>query len=555
MRAAEITLIASVLLASSHLAGEEPPFFRDRTEAAGIDFLLNNSPTLKRYLIETMTGGCAFLDYDADGLIDIFLVNGAALPEVTGDQPRVDKSKPKYWNRLYRNVGKGRFEDVTAKARVQGRGYGLGVAVGDYDNDGYPDLYVTNYGRNELYHNEGDGTFREVTDKARVSGGSFSSSAAFLDYDKDGYLDLFVVRYVDWSFSNNIRCGTSEMRDYCHPKHFKGVPDLLYRNNGDGTFSDVSSELGVALPSGKGLGIALGDFNRDGWADVYVANDSVASFLFRNEEGKALEEIGLLSASALNEHGETFAGMGTDFKDYDNDGWPDIFVTALSLEGFVLFRNNRDETFSDVSAASGVRRASFYLSGWGTKIVDFDNDGMRDVFVANSHVMRGIEDTVRTLRYAQPLLMLRNGGSRFADVTQKMGPEFRRDWVARGAAFGDYDSDGDVDILVQVLGGRPLLLENLQGNRNQWVGFGLEGTASNRDAIGADVKVVTKEGNEQHFYVSRASSYLSSNDVRITAGLGKESPASVEITWPSGRVQEVAPIRVGEYVKIREEQP
>ena len=500
-----------------------------------------------------MTGGCAFFDYDADGLLDIFLVNGAALREVTDDHPKIDKSKPQFWNRLYRNIGEGRFEDVTAKARVQGTGYGLGVAVGDYDNDGYPDLYVTNYGRNELYHNERDGTFREVTDKAGVTGGGFSSSAAFLDYDRDGDLDLFVVRYVDWSFGNHVRCGTSTVRDYCHPKHFQGIPDLLYRNNGDGTFSEVSSELGVALPSGKGLGVALGDLNRDGWTDVYVANDSVASFLFRNEEGKALEEIGLLSASALNEHGETFAGMGVDFEDYDNDGWPDIFVTALSLEGFVLFRNNRDETFSDVSATSGVRKASFYLSGWGTQIVDYDNDGLRDVFVANSHVMRGIEDTVRTLRYAQPLLMLRNGGSGFTDVTGEMGPEFRRDWVARGAAFGDYDNDGDIDILVQVLGGRPLLLENLQGNRNRWVGFRLQGTESNRDAVGAAVKIVTEQGREQHDYISRASSYLSSNDVRITAGLGKESPAYVEITWPSGRVQRVAPLRVGEYVGIREE--
>ncbi len=553
MRTAGITLIVCVVLVSPRLAAEDPPFFRDRAEAAGIDFLLNHSPTEKRYLIETMTGGCAFFDYDADGLLDIFLVNGAALREAVDDHLSIDKSDPQYWNRLYHNVGKGRFEDVTARARVQGTGYGLGAAVGDYDNDGYPDLYVTNYGRNELYHNERDGTFREVTDKAGVTGGSFSSSAAFLDYDSDGDLDLFVVRYVDWSFGNHIRCGTSTMRDYCHPKHFQGIPDLLYRNNGDGTFSEISSELGVALPSGKGLGVALGDLNRDGWTDVYVANDSVASFLFRNEEGKALKEIGLPSASALNEHGETFAGMGVDFEDYDNDGWPDIFVTALSLEGFVLFRNNRDETFSDVSAASGVRKASFYLSGWGAQIVDYDNDGLRDVFVANSHVMRGIEDTVRTLRYAQPLLMLRNGGSRFTDVTREMGAEFRRDWVARGAAFGDYDNDGDIDILVQVLGGRPLLLENLRGNRNRWVGLALQGTASNRDAIGAAVKVVTEEGSEQHYYVSRASSYLSSNDVRITAGLGKESPAYVEITWPSGRVQKVAPLRVGEYVGIREE--
>jgi hypothetical protein len=542
----------SLCLLGVSLGSNETFSFRDRRAESGIDFRLQNSASKEMFLVDTMTGGCAFLDYDGDGLLDIFLVNGAAIHAEPGKLPKIDKSDPRFWNRLYRNLGGGRFEDVTERAGVRGTGFGLGVAVGDYDNDGRPDLYVTNYGRNELLHNEGNGTFIEVTAAAGVSGGAFSTSAAFVDYNRDGLLDLFVCRYVDWSFENNKYCGTGKERDYCSPRDFKGVPNLLFRNNGDGTFTDVSSQMGIALPSGKSLGIAINDFDRDGWPDLYVANDQVPEFLFHNQKGKSLEEIGFPSAAALNENGATFAGMGVDFADYDNDGWADIFVTALSLEGYVLFRNNHDGTFDDVSEKTGVKRASFYLGGWGTKMIDFDNDGWKDVFVANGHVMPAIARMVRTLSYEQPLLMLKNDHGQFHDVSAQMGPAFRQPWAARGAAFGDFNNDGRVDMLVQILGKQPLLLENVEAKQNNWVGLQLVGTRSNRDAIGSSVKVVDNRGGEQWFFVSRTASYLSSSDPRIVAGLGDRTLAAVEITWPSGLKQIVPEVVAGKYNRIVE---
>lgn len=540
------------LLAVVGLGSSQEVFFYARRAESGIDFRLENSPTSEMFLIETMTGGCAFLDYDGDGLLDIFLVNGAAIDLEPGKPPMIDKSDPRYWNRLYRNLGGGRFQDVTEKAGVRGKGFGLGVAVGDFDNDGFPDLYVTNYGQNELLHNERNGTFKDVTATAGVAGGGFSTSAAFVDYNRDGLLDLFVARYVDWSFSNNKYCGTKEVRDYCSPRDFHGVQNLLFRNNGDGTFTDVSKEMGVALDSGKGLGVAINDFDHDGWPDIYVANDQVPSFLFHNRGGKFFEEVGLSSGTALNENGSSFAGMGVDFADYDNDGWADIFVNALSLEGYVLFRNNHNETFDDVSERTGVKNASFYLSGWGTKMLDFDTDGWKDIFVASGHVMPGIQRVLRTLSYEEPMLMLKNDHGHFYDVSSQMGPAFQQPLAARGAAFGDFDNDGDTDILVQVLGGPPLLLENIRGNRNHWLGLQLVGTKSNRDAIGAIVKVTDNHGGQQWFYVSRASSYLSSSDPRILAGLGDRDVANVEITWPSGLVQTARGLVLGKYNQIVE---
>ena len=549
---AAVALASLCALEVANLASSEEVFFRDRRTESGIDFRLQHSPTDQKFLIETMTGGCAFLDYDGDGLPDVFLVNGADIRLEPGKPPRIDKSEPRYWNRLYRNLGGGRFEDVTEKAGVRGKGFGLGVAVGDYDNDGLPDLYITNYGQNELLHNEGNGTFRDVTLASGVVGGGFSTSAAFFDYNRDGLLDLFVCRYLDWSLESSKYCGRENIRDYCSPRDFHGVQNLLFRNNGDGTFSDVSKEMGVALSAGKGLGIAVNDLDRDGWPDIYVANDQVPNFLFRNRQGKFFEEIGLRSATAMNENGSTFAGMGVDFADYDNDGWPDIFVTALSLEGYVLFRNNHDGTFDDVSEKSGVKQASRYLSGWGTKMLDFENDGWKGLFVANSHVMPGIHNVFGTLSYHEPMLMLKNDKGRFRDVSSRMGPVFRQLLAARGAAFGDFDNDGDIDILVQVLGQPPLLLENLKGNKNNWVGLQLVGSKSNRDAIGATVRVLDSKGGEQWFFVSRASSYLSSNDPRIVVGLGERSLDTVEITWPSGMKQKVTGLASGRYNRVVE---
>ena len=527
------------------------PHFQNRQPGSGIGFILQNSPTSDKFLIETMTGGCAFLDYDGDGLLDVFLVNGAAIITPAGQPPRIDKTSPRYWNRLYRNLGRGRFEDVTEKAGLQGSGYGMGVAVGDYDGDGRPDIFVTNYGRNELFRNQGDGTFREVTAAAGVAGGGFSTSAAFFDYDRDGRLDLYVCRYVDWSFANHKRCDIEGKQDYCHPREFHGVAGLLYHNNGDGTFTDVSVKTGVALDSGKGLGVAVLDFDRDGWPDLFVANDSVPSFLLHNRQGRVFEEIGLAAGTALRDSGATFAGMGADAADYDNDGWPDIFATALSLEGFPLFHNNHDGSFDDLSERAGIRRPSFYLAGWGTHFLDFDNDGWKDLFVANSHVMTGIERSIRTLTYPQPLLMLRNRSGAFSEVNPSMGSDFQTRWTARGAAFGDLDNDGDTDILVQVLGGPPLLLENLRGNQNHWLGLQLASDSPNREAIGASVDV-TSASARQSFRVSRSGSYLSSSDARILAGLGSDTQADVRITWPSGTSQTLHNLKANAYLRIPE---
>ena len=550
-RSRGIILLGLLLLLVT--SSQSQSLFQDNRERSGIEFRLDNFASDNKYFIETMMGGCAFFDYDKDGFLDLFFVNGAAI-RLENNQTFIDKSSPRFWNRLYRNLGNGHFEDVTQLTGLSGNGYGIGVAVGDYDNDGWPDLYVTNWGRNELYRNMGNGTFEEITDEAGVAGGEMSSSATFFDYDRDGFLDLYVCRDVDWSFKNHKFCGFSSGRDYCDPKHFNGVPDLLFRNNQDGTFTDVSSAMGISLPSGKGLGVAIGDLDKDGWMDVYVANDGVPCFLFRNQKGKSFEEIGLFSATALNSEGSTFAGMGVDIADYDNDAWPDIFVTALPLESFVLFRNNRDGTFLDVAAATGIRKASLRLSGWGTKFIDFNNDGWKDLFVANGHPVRFINTVLRTINYAQPLLMLKNESGRFQDVSSEMGPAFSKRWAARGTAFGDYDNDGDTDIVVAILGNHPLLLENLHANKNHWVGFKLIATKGARDAIGATLKIHDSEGGQQLFIVTRTSSYLSSNDPRILVGLGNRQLSSVEITWPSGHTQTVTKLGLNQYHQIQEEE-
>jgi enediyne biosynthesis protein E4 len=375
--------------------GQEPlhfPVFQDITAKAGITFKLLSSRTPQKYLIESMPGGVAMLDYDGDGFVDLFFVNGARLDSPMPPRTLPDKSDPKYWNRLYHNNGDGTFTDVTGKAGLRGYSYGMGVAVGDYDNDGHPDLYVTNFGRNILYHNNGDGTFTDVTEKAGVAGGGWSSSALFIDYDRDGYLDLFVARYLDWDFSNNPPCGAPERGQpaYCHPDVFKSVSYLLYHNNRDGTFTDVSAKSGIGAAPGRGLGSALNDYDRDGWPDIMVANDAIAEQLFHNNHDGTFSEVGLPAGLAYDEDGHAFSGMGVAFEDYDNDGWPDIFIGDLANQKYALF-HNRKGSFEYVSGTTGVARMSVAHSGWGTALFDYDNDGWKDLFVAQSHVMDNIE--------------------------------------------------------------------------------------------------------------------------------------------------------------------
>ena len=516
--------------------------FSDITDAAGIAFKHENSATSNKYLLETMGGGVAVLDFDNDGRLDIFLTNGAKLEDPMPAGKRPDKSQPMFWNRLYRQTAAGVFTDVTERAGVGGmpqNEYGMGVAVGDYDNDGFTDIYLTNYGSNTLYRNNGDGTFADVTARARVAAGGWSASAGFFDYDNDGRLDLFVTRYLDWTFQKNRYCGEKKpgYRAYCHPDNFDAVANILFHNDGDGTFTDVSSRSGIGSAAGKGLGVAFADYDDDGFIDVYVANDSVQSFLFHNRGNGTFEEVGLLAGVGFNEDGKTFAGMGVDFADYDNDGRPDVFVTDLSNERYRLFRHNGDGTFRDVTNASGVGGATLPYAGWSTRFFDYDNDRWKDLFVAQGHVMDTIELTAPNLRYRQPVLLLRNDGGRFLRVTP--GDVFQKEWAGRGAAFGDLDNDGDVDVVVSNVGESAFVLRNEGGNRNNWLDVRTVGTRSNRDGIGARVKVVSASGATQYFTVNTAVGYLSASDKRLLVGLGGDSTARlVEIRWPSGAVQQ-----------------
>jgi len=530
--------------------------FTDITQAVKVDFKDENSATSNKYLVETMGGGVALLDFDNDGRLDIFFVNGAKIDDPMPERKAPDKSDRKFWNRLYHQNADGTFTDVTEKAGLTGmpqNHYGLGVAVGDYDNDGFEDIYVTNYDGNTLYHNNGDGTFTDVTERAGVGGGAWSASAGFFDYDNDGKLDLFVTRYVNWTFGNNRYCGEKSpgLRAYCHPDNYEGVTNILYHNNGDGTFTDVSAKAGIANPTGKGLGVSFADYDRDGFTDIFVANDSVQSFLYHNNGDGTFSEVGLLTGVGYNEDGKTFAGMGVDFSDYDNDGWPDIFVTDLSNERYKLFRNNADGTFREMTNASGLGGATLTFSGWSTHFFDFDNDGWKDLFVAQGHVMDTIEHTSPNLKYMEPPLMLRNEAGHFVRVFP--GAAFKSEWAGRGAAFGDLDNDGDVDIVINNLGQKASVLRNDGGNRRNWIAIQTVGTKSNRDGIGSRIKVISASGLTQFFTVNTATGYLSASDKRISVGIGGDSVAKmIEITWPSGIVQKFENVKAGQMLKAVE---
>jgi len=557
-RAAQVGwgLVLATLTAAAMAAGlpAEPDTLRftDITASSGIDFAHHNSPTTQKYLIETMGGGLGLFDSDNDGRLDIFFTNGAQLLDpMPAGQPPV-KADSSHSNRLYRGNGDGTFNDVTAGAGLAGSGYAMGVAVGDYDNDGDADLYVTNYGPNQLYRNNGDGTFSDVTQAARVAGAGWSSSAAFVDYDNDGRLDLFVCRYVDFAFADNPYCGERRpgYREYCHPRSFRGATSLLFHNQGDGTFRDVSQESGIGRHVGKALGVAMADYDGDGWIDLFVANDSVPAFLFRNDGRGGFVELALAAGVAVNEMGTAVAGMGADFADYDNDGRPDLVVTTLSGETYSLYRNTGGG-FEPATGGSGLAEASFPYSGWGTKLVDFDNDGWKDLFVAQGHVLDTIELTSDHTKYAQPPLLLRGRAGRFTNLVAPAGTA-RRTWAGRGAAFGDIDNDGDTDIVVSNCGQRPYVLRNDSGGRH-WLGLHLVGASSNRDGIGARVSTLTASGLTQHHTVNTASSYQSARDKRLLIGLDLDrESARIEIRWPSGSVQRLTDAPLDRMTVVRE---
>jgi hypothetical protein len=533
--------------------GQSPVTFTDITAQTKIDFRHQGSPTSIKYLLETMGGGVAIFDYDNDGRMDLFFTNGAALkdPMPNGSQPL--KTDPKFWNRLYHQKADGTFEDVTERAGLKGDGFSMGVAAGDYDNDGYVDLYVTGYGENHLYHNNGNGTFTDVAKKLGVNNAGWSTSAGWIDYDRDGRLDLFVARYLDWDFEKGaILCGDSKgNRAYCHPENFKGETNLLYHQKPDGTFEDVSSKAGIADPEGKALGVAFADFDNDGWPDMFVANDSVRQTLYHNKGNGTFEDIAVSAGAGYDEDGKTFAGMGVDAADYDNDGYPDVFITTLSYQTYPLYRNNGDLSFTYATKTTGVGQITLLNSGWGTHFIDADNDGWRDIFVAQSHVLDTIEKSTGYLKYKQTPLLLRNTGKGFVDVSASAGPAFNLPLVARGAAFGDLNNDGQIDVVLGVLDGSPLILRN-NGTRNHWIGIQLVGSKSNRDGIGARVVVTDSAGRHQIFDVSTAGSYLSSNDSRIIAGLGTSNLRSIEVHWPSGLNQTVAPAEIDRYLTVYE---
>jgi len=550
-----MTLSAIGILAAQESVKQESSSsikFSDITDRTGLKFQYLASHTTKKYLPETMGAGVALFDYDNDGRLDLFLVNGAPIDDPTpkGTIPR--KTGPEYWNRLYHQRADGTFEDVTERAGLHGVGYGMGVAVGDYDNDGFEDLYVTAYGGNRLYHNNGDGTFTDVTEKAAVSGSGWSSSAAWVDLDNDGFLDLVVLRYLQWDF-DNIWCGEHRegFRAYCHPDYFKAAVPLVYHNNGNGTFTEVAQKVGLAKPA-KGLGIAIADYDRDGHIDLFFANDSMVEHLYHNKGDGTFEEVGLLTGVAADIDGHTYAGMGVDFSDYDNDGWPDIVVTNLANQRYALYHNNGDGTFNYSSPAAGISRITMTHSGWGVRFFDFDNDGRKDLLIAQGHDLDTIEKTSPNLRYREPLLLARNLGKEFQDVTALAGAALQEPYVWRGLAIGDLDNDGRLDAVVTANDGPVRVLHNETANANHWILLKMTGHKSNRDAIGAVVKIVTAEG-AQYATVTTASSYLSSGDKRVHFGLGKASAVqSIEIRWPSGIVQSMKDVAADRIVQIDE---
>jgi hypothetical protein len=510
----------------------------------GIDFTLRNSPTSRKYLIETMPGGVALLDYNNDGLLDIFLVNAGHVRDPMTNPFSFDRHEPAYWNRLYRQNKDGSFTDVTEQAGLANAGdtnYGMGVAVGDYDNDGYPDIYVTNFGKNILYHNNGDGTFMDVTAKAGVAAGGWSVSAGFFDYDNDGKLDLFVTRYLDWSIEKSKTCG-NEKPTYCPPGEFPAVTNILYHNRGDGTFEDVSVPSGIAAKKGHGLGVAFADYDGDGYTDIFVANDVTDQFLFHNNGNGTFTETGLDSGAALTNNGKMLSGMGVAFQDYDNDGLPDLLVTQLPHQPYVVYHNEGNGAFTAQELETGFGALSGKSSGWGVGLEDFDNDGWKDAFVVQGHVFDNVETYDSSLSYREPPLLALNHNGHFekADVGSNVPV------AGRGAAFGDLNNDGWMDVVATSLGEHPQFYLN-RGGKSHWLVVTLRGTKSNRDGYGARVQI-----NDQVRFATAAGSYLSSNDKRLHFGLGSAERASIEVRWPSGIRQVVRAVKADQFIVLEE---
>ncbi len=537
---------AILLLLTAALAAllASPASFEDVSTGSGIQFVPGNSATPEKHQIETMVGGVAAFDYDNDGYPDIYFTNGAL-------QPKLDKPDPSYWNRLYRNRRDGTFEDVTEKAGVKAEGFTTGVAVADFDNDGNADMFVAGVRRSFLFRNRGDGTFEDVTEKAGIRNKSWAIGGGWFDFDNDGRLDLFIVNYVEWNPADEPFCGDVQKgyRTYCHPKYYKPVASALYRNNGDGTFTDVSAEAGISQFRGKGMAVTFADYDHDGRMDIFVTNDTTPNFLFHNEGGGKFREVGMSAGVAMNDDGRALSSMGADFRDINNDGREDVFVTALANETFPLFRNEGKGLFTDVTYRSRIGASSLAQSGWSAGVFDFDNDGWKDILVASGDVQDNTE-LYSSRKSREPNLLLWN---------QRDGT-FRAERIGfpalhRGVAFADFDLDGRVDAVVTRIGERPELLRNTAGGTNHWLGFRLAGTKSNRDGLGARVHLITAAG-EQWNHATTAVGYACSSEKVIHFGLGGATAAlKVEVEWPSGVKQSLKNVVADQYLTVREPGP
>ena len=522
------------------------PFEEISSEKSGIVWKHVAGHSSAKYLPETTGAGCAFLDYDNDGWMDIYLVNSGKSDFYSPTQP--------LRNALYHNNRDGTFTDITEKAGVIGGGYGQGVAVGDYDGDGYPDLYVTQYGRSILYHNNGDGTFTDVTEKAGVAAPGWASSAVWFDYDNDGRLDLFVCRFVDFDRDKNLPCTADGKPGYCVPRLYKPMTSYLFHNNGDGTFTDVSKTSGIASYLGKAWGVVATDINNDGNMDLFVANDTVANFLFANRGGGKFEEIGTTSGVAYSDAGRPRSGMGVDSADFDQDGWMDLFVANIDHERYSLYKNNHDGTFDDLADKLGIGYPTRLMSGWGLKFFDYDNDGNLDLMIANGNPDDLIQVYHQDVSYEEPLLLFHNDGQKFQDVSSSSGPAFAKKLNSRGLALGDFDNNGAVDVLISTNDGAPLLLRNNVGDKNSWVGLHLKGKKANPDAVGARVTYKAGDLTRSRMVVG-GGSFLSSQDPRLVLGLGSHRELDwVEIRWPrpSTLVERFTGLALGRYTNIVE---